>query len=104
MGPATGTCGSSLLCSWSCSPQLPRGGHSRHKGGFKAIFHDNETLTSAHVAERDILILQAVKLTSSRTQLPYEYYSLPFCKPEAVFYKGENLGEWNVLNVFLTCS
>lgn len=48
---------------------------------------------SAHVAERDILIFQAVKLTSSRTQLPYEYYSLPFCKPETVFYKGENLGE-----------
>uniref|UniRef100_A0A673BG51 Transmembrane 9 superfamily member n=1 Tax=Sphaeramia orbicularis TaxID=375764 RepID=A0A673BG51_9TELE len=36
---------------------------------------------------------QAVKLTSSRTQLPYEYYSLPFCKPDTIFYKGENLGE-----------
>lgn len=40
-------------------------------------------------------VFQAVKLTSSRTQLPYEYYSLPFCKPESVFYKGENLGKWN---------
>lgn len=48
---------------------------------------------SARVAERDMLMFQAVKLTSSRTQLPYEYYSLPFCKPETVFYKGENLGE-----------
>uniref|UniRef100_A0A672M6L9 Transmembrane 9 superfamily member n=1 Tax=Sinocyclocheilus grahami TaxID=75366 RepID=A0A672M6L9_SINGR len=35
----------------------------------------------------------AVKLTSSRTQLPYEYYSLPFCKPDNIFYKAENLGE-----------
>lgn len=93
MGLATGTCGSSFLCSWSCSPELPRGGYSRYKGEFKAIFHDDETLMSARVAERDILISQAVKLTSSRTQLPYEYYSLPFCKPDTVFYKGENLGE-----------
>ncbi|XP_076131597.1 transmembrane 9 superfamily member 4 isoform X2 [Alosa pseudoharengus] len=37
--------------------------------------------------------IKAVKLTSSRTQLPYEYYSLPFCRPENVVYKGENLGE-----------
>uniref|UniRef100_A0A3Q4N3Q0 Transmembrane 9 superfamily member n=1 Tax=Neolamprologus brichardi TaxID=32507 RepID=A0A3Q4N3Q0_NEOBR len=41
----------------------------------------------------DIVDIKAVKLTSSRTQLPYEYYSLPFCKPKKVFYKGENLGE-----------
>uniref|UniRef100_A0A8C5Q0M6 Transmembrane 9 superfamily member n=1 Tax=Leptobrachium leishanense TaxID=445787 RepID=A0A8C5Q0M6_9ANUR len=37
--------------------------------------------------------IKAVKLTSSRTQLPYEYYSLPFCKPKDVTYKAENLGE-----------
>lgn len=36
--------------------------------------------------------LQAVKLTSSRTQLPYEYYSLPFCQPSKITYKAENLG------------
>uniref|UniRef100_A0A3P8NY85 Transmembrane 9 superfamily member n=1 Tax=Astatotilapia calliptera TaxID=8154 RepID=A0A3P8NY85_ASTCA len=41
----------------------------------------------------DVVDIKAVKLTSSRTQLPYEYYSLPFCKPKKVFYKGENLGE-----------
>ncbi|KAG8131416.1 putative Transmembrane 9 superfamily member protein, partial [Naja naja] len=35
----------------------------------------------------------AVKLTSSRTQLPYEYYSLPFCRPVKIKYKAENLGE-----------
>lgn len=37
--------------------------------------------------------LQAVKLTSSRTQLPYEYYSLPFCQPSKITYKAENLGK-----------
>uniref|UniRef100_A0A8C4WRQ2 Transmembrane 9 superfamily member n=1 Tax=Eptatretus burgeri TaxID=7764 RepID=A0A8C4WRQ2_EPTBU len=37
--------------------------------------------------------MQAVKMTSSHTQLPYEYYSLPFCKPQKVHYKTENLGE-----------
>ena len=40
-----------------------------------------------------VLCLQAVKLTSVKTQLPYEYYSLPFCKPEGdLVYKSENLG------------
>lgn len=34
-------------------------------------------------------------MTSTKTQLPYEYYSLPVhCKPpEGVKYKSENLGE-----------
>uniref|UniRef100_A0A3Q3GI36 Transmembrane 9 superfamily member n=1 Tax=Kryptolebias marmoratus TaxID=37003 RepID=A0A3Q3GI36_KRYMA len=43
--------------------------------------------------EGDKVEIKAVKLTSSRTQLPYEYYSLPFCKPDSVLYKAENLGE-----------
>lgn len=39
------------------------------------------------------LYLQAVKLTSVKTQLPYEYYALPFCQPQSgVVYKAENLG------------
>ena len=53
--------------------------------------------------------IKAVKMTSSKTQLPYEYYSLPMCKPETVcrhikviqcsififqvIYQTENLGE-----------
>lgn len=37
--------------------------------------------------------IKAVKMTSSKTQLPYEYYSLPFCKPNTIEYKTENLGE-----------
>ncbi|XP_063003525.1 transmembrane 9 superfamily member 4 [Elgaria multicarinata webbii] len=41
----------------------------------------------------DAVEIKAVKLTSSRTQLPYEYYSLPFCRPGTITYKAENLGE-----------
>lgn len=39
--------------------------------------------------------VKAVKMTSVRTQLPYEYYSLPFCLPKngSFHYKSENLGE-----------
>lgn len=42
-----------------------------------------------------LLISKAVKLLSTKTQLPYEYYSIPIhCKPsEGVEYKSENLGE-----------
>lgn len=39
--------------------------------------------------------VKAVKMTSTHTQLPYEYYSLPFCLPKngTFIYKSENLGE-----------
>ena len=39
--------------------------------------------------------VKAVKMTSTHTQLPYEYYNLPFCRPRngTVYYKSENLGE-----------
>ncbi|GBG72242.1 hypothetical protein CBR_g11172 [Chara braunii] len=33
------------------------------------------------------------KLSSTKTQLPYEYYSVPFCKPDAIKNSAENLGE-----------
>uniref|UniRef100_H2YTZ2 Transmembrane 9 superfamily member n=1 Tax=Ciona savignyi TaxID=51511 RepID=H2YTZ2_CIOSA len=41
----------------------------------------------------DIVEIKVKRITSSKTQLPYEYYSLPFCKPAVVEYKTENLGE-----------
>lgn len=37
--------------------------------------------------------LKVNKLTSTKTQLPFEYYALPFCQPEAVENVAENLGE-----------
>ena len=40
--------------------------------------------------------IQAVKMTSSKTQLPYDYYELPIhCKPSGgIQYKSENLGKF----------
>lgn len=44
--------------------------------------------------ERDDLVFVKVnKLTSTSTQLPYDYYSLPYCEPEKVKHAAENLGE-----------
>ena len=37
--------------------------------------------------------LKVNKMTSPRTQLPYAYYSLPFCKPQKIEDVRENLGE-----------
>jgi transmembrane 9 superfamily protein 2/4 len=33
------------------------------------------------------------KLTSTKTQVPYDYYSLPYCKPKKFGLQTENLGE-----------
>ena len=41
----------------------------------------------------DSLKLYVNKLTSTHTQIPYDYYSLPFCKPDNVVNAVENLGE-----------
>ena len=37
-------------------------------------------------------IFQAVKMTSVKTQVPYDYYTLPFCDPIKKYYVPENLG------------
>ncbi|KAK7283131.1 hypothetical protein RIF29_12439 [Crotalaria pallida] len=41
----------------------------------------------------DLLQVKVNKLTSIKTQLPYTYYSLPFCSPEKIQDSAENLGE-----------
>lgn len=41
----------------------------------------------------DPLLVKVNKLTSTKTQLPYSYYSLPFCRPEHIVDSAENLGE-----------
>ena len=44
--------------------------------------------------EGGVIDVKAIKMTSSHTQLPYEYDSLPFCEPPGGrIYKTENLGE-----------
>ncbi|XP_043695225.1 transmembrane 9 superfamily member 8-like [Telopea speciosissima] len=41
----------------------------------------------------DLLKVKVNKLTSTKTQLPYSYYSLPYCPPERIIDSAENLGE-----------
>ncbi|CAN1352394.1 Transmembrane 9 superfamily member 8 [Linum perenne] len=41
----------------------------------------------------DKLKVKVNKLTSIKTQLPYSFYSLPFCKPAKIVDSAENLGE-----------
>ncbi|XP_065669803.1 transmembrane 9 superfamily member 4 isoform X2 [Hydra vulgaris] len=43
--------------------------------------------------EGDLVEIKAVKMTSVRTQIPYDYYTLPFCEPVSKHYVIENLGE-----------
>ena len=33
------------------------------------------------------------KLTSTHTQLPYDYYDLPYCAPAEKVHESENLGQ-----------
>ena len=37
--------------------------------------------------------VKADSLTSTKTRIPYDYYSFPFCKPEKQTEEGETLGE-----------
>lgn len=41
----------------------------------------------------DNLKVKVKGLTSTKTQLPVSYYSLPFCRPEKIEDDAENLGE-----------
>ncbi|MCD7465609.1 Transmembrane 9 super member 9 [Datura stramonium] len=41
----------------------------------------------------DPLSVKVNKLTSTKTQLPYSFYSVPFCHPENIIDSRENLGE-----------
>lgn len=43
--------------------------------------------------QRDTVTVKVNKLTSTKTQLPYEYYSLDYCKPQKIVDVAENLGE-----------
>jgi len=43
--------------------------------------------------EGESVDLKVNKLTSVHTQLPYKYYALPFCKPDQIKDKVENIGE-----------
>ena len=36
--------------------------------------------------------LFVAKLTSTKTQMPFDYYSVPFCKPHNLNLQPENIG------------
>ena len=37
--------------------------------------------------------LQAIKLTSVRRQMPFDYYHLSFCQPKSTVYRHESIGQ-----------
>ena len=41
----------------------------------------------------DVLNFKVNKLSSTKAQLPFEYYSLPYCRPAKIEQSAENLGE-----------
>ena len=41
----------------------------------------------------DSLPVKVNKLSSTKTQLPYDYYYLNYCKPKKITNNAENLGE-----------
>ncbi|CAI9285646.1 unnamed protein product [Lactuca saligna] len=41
----------------------------------------------------DVLRVKVNKLASTKTQLPYSYYSVPYCRPNKIVDSAENLGE-----------
>ena len=43
--------------------------------------------------EGEPINVKVIKLDSVKTQLPYDYYSLPFCRPDKIVEIDENLGE-----------
>lgn len=45
------------------------------------------------MVQGDLLQVKVNKLTSTKTQLPYSFYSLPYCTPEKIVDSAENLGE-----------
>ncbi|WOK98271.1 transmembrane 9 superfamily member 8 [Canna indica] len=47
----------------------------------------------ADFQKKDPLPVKVNKLTSIKTQLPYSYYSIPYCRPATIVDSAENLGE-----------
>lgn len=43
--------------------------------------------------QNDELQVKVNKLSSTKTQLPYDFYFLNYCKPSKIMNSAENLGE-----------
>ncbi|KAL6603074.1 hypothetical protein ACP70R_043435 [Stipagrostis hirtigluma subsp. patula] len=50
-------------------------------------------VTPASFRKKDRLAVKVNQLSSIMTQLPYSYYSLPFCGPNTIVNSAQNLGE-----------
>lgn len=46
-----------------------------------------------HYKSKDLVELEVNRLTSTKTQLAFDYYDLPFCRPEKITKAVANLGE-----------
>eukprot|EP01035_Chromulina_nebulosa_P017691 gene17691-23281_t len=44
-------------------------------------------------AQNEQIKLFVTKVTSTKTQIPYDYYALPYCRPKKANLQSENLGE-----------
>ena len=51
------------------------------------------SLSLSDYAQDDVVFMKVNKLTSTKTQLPYEYYTMPYCKPIRSSIRLKNLGE-----------
>jgi hypothetical protein len=52
-----------------------------------------ESLWAICCRQDDVITLKVNKLSSTKAQLPFEYYSLPYCRPPQIISSAENLGE-----------
>lgn len=100
MRAALATCAWLLLCLQAHAFYLPGVAPQdyekvRHVAGGACLpgQRRRSSATGAQVQAQKIPSLKMNKLSSSKTQLPYEYYSLPYCRPEKVISSAENLGE-----------
>ncbi|KAJ4707773.1 Transmembrane 9 superfamily member [Melia azedarach] len=62
------------------------------------LIHSSHSFYLPGVAPQDFqkgdeLYVKVNKLTSTKTQLPYSYYTLPYCQPKQILDSAENLGE-----------
>lgn len=53
----------------------------------------NLSYNCLNFVQGDPLQVKVNKLSSTKTQLPYDYYFLSFCKPKKIKNNAENLGE-----------
>lgn len=90
-GPGCGP-GHRILSSRSCPEGLFKG-FSRRFSERRALCAMARMNTACFLQGQPISGLKVNKLSSSKTQLPYEYYSLPYCTPDRIISSAENLGE-----------